>query len=183
LGLFRKEPLHQRLAREGGLLDPDREDLRPSWDKVGVHGVHRPREWDVVATAALPGVSGDEIAFVTLSDGSLLVEVEEGQSDLTPAAEAVEAEVEPPYRAQGVRRNGDVWAVAARRIEVATFEATGEEIELSEHAGERTLTVDGVRLFGSVPELEQIGRREGESYVVRAQRIDDDLWEVSANPL
>jgi hypothetical protein len=172
-----------RLAREGGLIGPDREDLRPSWDKVGVHGVHRPREWDVVATATLPGVAGDEIGFVTLPDGSLVVDVEEGQGDLTPAAAAVETEVQPPYRAQGVRRNGEVWAVAAQRIEVATFAASGDEIELSEHGGERTLLADGVRLFGSIPELERIGRREGDSYVVRARRIENDLWEVSADPL
>jgi hypothetical protein len=183
LGLFRKEPLHWRLAREGGLSDPDREDLRPSWDKVGVHGVHRPREWDVVVTATLPGVAGEEVLFVSLPDASLVVEDEEGDGDLSPAAEAVETQIEPPYRARAVRRTGEVWAVAARKIDVATFTWAGDEIELSEHGGERTLSVDGVRLFGSVPELEEIGRRSGDSYVVRARRLEDDVWEVTADPL
>jgi hypothetical protein len=183
LGLFRKEPLHWRLAREGGLAKPDSEDLRPSWDKVGVHGVHRPREWDVVATVDLPEVGGAEFVFVTLPDGSLLVEEQVGDGDLRPAAEAVESQVQPPYRSRGVRRDGDVWAVAARRIDVATFSASGDDIELSEHDGERTLTVDGAHVFGSVPELEQIGRREGDSYVVRARRLDGDLWEVTGDPL
>ena len=172
-----------RLAREGGLLQPDREDLRPSWDKVGVHGVHRPREWDVVVTVAIPGLAGEEVDFVSLPDGALVVDEADGEGDLTPAAEAVEAQIEPPYRARGVRRNGEVWAVAARKIEAATFAASGDEIELSQHGGERTLSVDGVRLFGSVPELEEIGRRHGDSYVVRAQRLDGDVWEVSADPL
>jgi hypothetical protein len=183
VGLFRREPLHVRLAREGGMLEPDREDLRPSWDKVGVHGVHRPREWDVVVTVTMPALAGEEVAFVSLADGSLVVDEEEGDGDLTPAAEAVETQIEPPYRARGVRRNGEVWAVAARKIEVATFAASGEEIELSQHGGERTLSADGVRLFGSVPELEKIGQRYGESYVVRARRLDGDVWEVSADPL
>ena len=183
MGLFKKEPLHQRLAREGGLLDADREDLRPSWDKVGVHGVHRPREWDVVATVELPGIASDDATFVTLPDGSLLVEEQDGEGDLSPAAEAVESQIEPPYRVRAVRRHGDVWAVAARGIAVATFSATGDEIELSEHDGERTLSVDGVGLFGTIPELEETGRREGTSYVVRARRLDGDLWEVQADPL
>jgi hypothetical protein len=183
VGLFRKEPLHWRLAREGGVNQPDREDLRPSWDKVGVHGVHRPREWDAVATVELPDVAGDEATFVTLPDGSLLVEDQEGDGELAPAAEAVEARIQPPYRAQAVRRDGDVWAVAARRIQVVELSATGDEIELSDHEGARTLTVDGAALFGSIPELEEIGRREGSSYVARARRLDGDLWEVQADAL
>jgi hypothetical protein len=183
MGLFRKEPLHRRLAREGGLLEPDREDLRPSWDKVGVHGVHRPREWDAVVTATAPEVGGAEVEFVSLPDASLIVDQEQGDGDLTPLAEAIETHVAAPYRAHGVRRGGHVWAVAARRIEVASFRADGDEIELSEHGGVRTLTVDGAPGFGTVRELERIGRREGDSYVVRARRLDGDLWEVAADPL
>jgi hypothetical protein len=183
VGIFRRdESLNERLAREGGLLE-NREDLRPSWDKVGVHGVQRPREWDAVATVELPGLAGDAVTFVTLADGSLIVEEETGDTDLSTAAEAVEANVAPPYRAHAVRRDGDVWAVAARRITTAKLAAEGDEIELTEHGGERAFTVDGVRLFGSVPELEEIGRREGDAYVVRARRIDGDVWEVSADPL
>jgi hypothetical protein len=183
MGWFRKEPLHRRLAREGGLLQPESENLRPSWDKVGVHGVHRPRAWDVVVTAALPERTGDEAEFVSLPDGSLVIDEEDGDGDLTPAAETVESQLEPPYRAHAVRRRGDVWAVAARKIEVATLSADGEEIELSEHDGSRTLIVDGTHAFGGNPELEALGRRVGDSYVVRARRLDGDTWEVSVDPL
>jgi hypothetical protein len=66
---------------------------------------------------------------------------------------------------------------------VAELEAPGEEIELVVSGGERTLTVDGERGFGSVPELERIGEHLGQAYVVRAQRLDDRLWEVEANTL
>jgi hypothetical protein len=182
VGWFKKEPLHERLAREGGLLQPESEDLRPSWDKVGVHGVQRPRAWDVVVTAALPERTGDEVEFVSLPDGTLVIE-EEGEGDLAPAADALETQLEPPYRAHAVRRRGDVWAVAARKIEVATVSAEGEEIELSEHDGSRTLVVDGGPVFGGNPELEALGRRVGDSYVVRARRLDGELWEVSVDPL
>ena len=48
---------------------------------------------------------------------------------------------------------------------------------------ERTLTIDGERAFGSVPRLEQLAEREGSSYVARARRLDEALWEVEVNPL
>ena len=41
--------------------------------------------------------------------------------------------------------------VAGRKIEVLTFAAEGEEIELTEHGGGRALVVDGAQTFGSVP--------------------------------
>ena len=43
--------------------------------------------------------------------------------------------------------------------------------------------VDGRKSFGSVPELEAIGREASEDFFVRATRIEDDLWEVTVNPL
>ena len=183
MGLFRKEPLHQRLAREGGLLDEDREDLRPSWDKVGVHGVHRPREWDAVATVEAPDLRGEQVEFVVLPDSTLIVEDEEEDADLSPLADAVEQRLPPPYRAGAVARGYGLWAVAARAIEVAGFAADGEEVVLTAHDGARTLTVDGVDTFGTIPELEALGRRVGEAYVVRARRIDGELWEVQVDRL
>jgi hypothetical protein len=68
--------------------------------------------------------------------------------------------------------------VAARRIQVASFSADGDEIDLTEHDGARTLTIDGEPAFGSVPQLEQMGRGVGESYVARARRLEGDMWEV-----
>jgi hypothetical protein len=43
--------------------------------------------------------------------------------------------------------------------------------------------VDGARSFGTVPELERIGSREGAAYVVRARRLEGRLWEVEISPL
>jgi hypothetical protein len=183
VGLFRREPLHRRLAREAGLLGPDEETLRPSWDKVGVHGISRPRAWDTVVTTDASGIDGTSVDFVALEDGTLVVEEQEGDADLSPLADAVETKVALPYRAHGVRQGDALWAVAARKIELARFRAEGDALELTVHEGERTLIVDGERTFGSIPELETIGERHGRSFAVRALRVDGDVWEVEATPL
>ena len=132
MGLFRRESLHERLAREGGIAEPS--GVPPAWDATGIHGVARPREWDLVTTVAAPEIEGDAVDFVALPDGSLLVEEEQGEGSLEPLATAVEQKLQPPYRARGARQTDVLWAVSARRIETASFEAEGERIELTETA-------------------------------------------------
>ena len=178
----RREPLHERLAREAGLpleWEPRYETVAPpSMPEVGIHGLHRPRQWDAVvaAEAELPG---ERFRFVALPDELLVEEGEE--ADLTPLAEAIEAEVEPPYRADAVRRGETTWAVGARRLVVRELPgAPGDELELTVHEGETTLLVDGERSFGSVRGLE--GLRSGD-YAVRATRLDGDLFELRVDPL
>jgi hypothetical protein len=173
MSIFRREPLHARLAREGGLTENAGEDTRAPWDKAGIHGVHRPREWDEVAAfdADLPG---EHARFVVLGDEIL---IEDGPDDVEPLADALS--LEPPYRAEAVRRAEGVWAVAARRIEVVELPGVdGTELELTRRGDERTLVVDGERRFGSIPVLE----REGD-HTVRAKRLDGDLWETEASLL
>jgi hypothetical protein len=102
---------------------------------------------------------------------------------LSPLADEIEETLQPPYRGEAVRRDGEIWAVAAHRIDVAEADAPGNELELVVNRGERSLSVDGERTFGSVAELERLGERLGDSYVVRARRLDDRLWEVEASPL
>jgi len=46
-----------------------------------------------------------------------------------------------------------------------------------------TLTVDGRPVYGSVSSFERAGEAHGSTYVVRAERIDGDLWQVEALPL
>jgi hypothetical protein len=181
----RREPLHERLAREGALdrEEPVGGDARPRWGETGIHGLHRVREWDLVATVEAPDVPGDAVGFVSLPDGSLLVEEGDAEAGLDPLAQAVEAELERPYRAVAARQTERLWAVSARRIAVAELESPGQSIELTSHRGERTLLVDGERAFGSVPALERLGEREGASYAVLAERLDGDLWEVRVSAL
>lgn len=177
MSLFRRDqPLHVRLAREGGLVLGDEGPPPAPWDISGIHGLHRPRRWDAVLTVDAPDLDGDEARFVALPGGDLVVE--EGPDGLETLAAAVERELDPPYRAEAVRRHGTLWAVAARAIEVLALPGVaGEEIELAVHGNERTLAVDGRKAFGSIPALER------PEHVVRASRVDGELWEVAVDPL
>ena len=186
--LFRREKLHERLAREGGLMAAtDPRDVSPP--VLGVpdyHGVQRPRRWDAVVMVEAPGIEGDDATFVVLADGSVLLDEGVEEEALEPIAAELDAAVDAPYRVEAVRRHDDVWAAAARRIEVvelADLADDGEELTLTYHDGSRTLEVDGRPEFGSVPELERVAGARFASYVARASRLDNDLWEVSITPL
>jgi len=180
---WRREPLHERLAREGG-LGPPPHDPGPHWGEVGIHGVARPRRWDAVATAEAPGLQGDELRFVALPDGTLLVEEGDAEGDLGPLAAAIEASLPAPYRAEAVRRGEAAWAVAASRIDVARIdtEPGGNSVEIAVHGGERTIRVDGLPTFGSLPVFERLADRL-DGYVLRAERLDGELWEFLVTPL
>jgi hypothetical protein len=121
---------------------------------------------------------------VALDDGSLVVDEDQPDDALTPLADALEARIAPPYRAEGVRRDGSLWGVAGRRITLVREPGLeGEEAELVVADSGRTLTVDGVQRVARVPALESAGAGEAREFVVRATRLDDDLWEVEVTPL
>jgi hypothetical protein len=185
VGLFRrKEPLHERLAREGGMgMDPLPEAAPPGWMETGIHGVQRPRQWDAVVTVEVEDVEGDEVHFVALPDNTLLVDED---VDADPFAAALDDVADPPYRAEAIRRSENQWAVGIRRIEVVDLGddgPDGEELTLTSRDGERALLVDGASTFGSIPALEQLGAARSASYVVQGRRLVDTLWEVRVVPL
>jgi hypothetical protein len=128
--------------------------------------------------AAETDLEGERAAFVALPDGTLVIE--DGPDDVQPLADALETELQPPYRAEAVRRGEGMWAVAGRRIQVAEFEHTGDELELTIRDGERTIRVDGESDFGSIRELESLAQGDA---VVRATRIDGNVWEVQVGRL
>ncbi len=178
----RDEPLHERLRREGALDAAERVpiDPGPRWGEVGIHGVHRQRVWDAVATVEAPELGGAEARFVALPDGTLIAETDD--LDVGPLADALEGALQPPYRAEGVPRGDGLWAVAARRIEVVEVpeEVAGDHVTVTMRAGERTVEVDGERVFGGIPTLESLA---GGDAVVTAHRLDDTLWELEVAPL
>jgi hypothetical protein len=184
----RREPLHERLAREGGLGrdEPPPHDTAPRWGGAGIHGVPRPRQWDAVVVATAP-FEGEWLTFVVLPDGTILTADDADVTDeaLVPMAAALETSVEPPYRAEAVRRGENRFAVAARRIEVAEVpeEVNGDEVDLTVYEGERILHVDGERSFGSIASLERLAGGRFPSYSLRAERLDGPLWEVRVTPL
>ena len=83
-----------------------------------------------------------------------------------------------------MRRGAEAWAVAASRIAIAAVPGLrGDQAELAVTRDGRSLSVDGRTTLGHAPALERIGEAEGTEYVVRAERLDGDLWEVEATPL
>ena len=180
----REKPLHEQLAEQGGLAVPGEEtrDVAP-WHQAGIHGVPRPREYDVVVSVDVEGVAGDELSFVALEDGSLLLESDH-DVQLDAFADVLDGMLAPPYRASAVRKGESTWAVAANSIQTVTIEdeVEGDTVELAYQRGESTLLVDGAPAFGSPASFEDLA--EGlDAYVVRAGRLDGDLWEVEVTPL
>ena len=184
MGFFRRDrPLHEQLAEQGGIEfrpEPGETERTPSrlaglmhgladgfltappdefgnpspLGEVGVHGVPRARRWDVVASARAE-LPVDEVHFAALPDGTLIVEVDVPDGSLTPLAEAIEVTLNPPYRADAVKQEDDVWAVAASRIQVREFSDTeGDDLELVEDGN-----------------------------VVIGRRLDGDLFEIKVTPL
>ena len=196
MGFWRRESLHERLVREGGLAreplewEPKHAGLRlagdvAALDSVGITGLHRPREWDATVAVEAPDLAGDEVEFVVLPNGSVVAGEEVDEASLAPLVGALGGELRRPYRARGVRRHEDVWAVAAKQIEVVELrpDVEGDELELVSRGGERSLTVDGARAFGSIPQLEQLAASRSAEYVVHASRLEGNLWEVRIAPL
>jgi hypothetical protein len=196
MGLFRRrreETLNEILLHEAG-LDAPAQRAAPSPEPFEPLAVREAtasfplaplpsRAWDVVTTCEAPNVQGDSVEFVALADGSLVVDEEQGDADLGPFADAVEAQLAPPYRAKGTRQSGSNWSVGANPVAIAQFEAAGDVIELTRLGETRTQTVDGAPTSGSFPELERLGEREAADYAVHAERLDGDFWEVRAAAL
>src|SRR5207248_3926165 len=117
-----------------------------------------PAIYDTMTTAHAPGVLGDKAEFAALPEGDLIVDTETGDADLSPFADAVEKHLKPPYRAVARREDGDLWAVAARQIDVLRFSFDGGDgIELVRNEGHETINVDGTPWTGGIPALEQAG--------------------------
>ena len=187
MGLFRRERLHERLAREGGLDEhaPEPIDTGPPVPGLpGFHGLQRPRRWDAVVMVEAPELPGHETSFVVLGDGSVVLDQELPEPAVEPIAEVLDQVVDAPYRVEAVRKHDDVWAAAARRVDLLELPDTpGDELMLTMQGGTKSLSVDGQHEFGTVPELERYAAERYESYVVEAKRLDGELFEVRVSPL
>ena len=145
---------------------------------VAIHGVPRARTWDVIASAAAPGLTGETVTFVVLPDATIVVEEDVPDASLAPLAEAVEQSLQPPYRAAAIRHDKDVWAVVAERIEIVELAGLeGDAIDLTVVDGERTLTIDGERTIRPLPTLDALVELRGDASV-HGERLDGDLFAV-----
>lgn len=160
-------------------LDPGRH-----WLAAGITGIPRQREWDAVATAQGPGSPGDEAEFVVLSDGRVLAETAPSGFDAAPLVTALAGSIDPPYRAVGLRRP-KLWAVGARVIRVLELprDRQGDVLEVVRNADGLSIRVDGLPSLTPVPELEQLGTARFATFVARAERLTDALFEVEVEPL
>jgi hypothetical protein len=136
-------------------------------------------------TTARSDAPGEEAVFVLLDDGRLLP-LHGLREAMDPAARALEGELDTPYRALVVRREGDTWAVGAVAIEVAELPADteGDELMLTvTQEGERALEVDGRPTLEGIEALERAAGDRYDAYVLRATRLDERLWEIGIDPL
>ena len=196
MGFFRREePLHEKLAREGGLdfprsvdepaglptMDPE----HPLWRIAGIHGIPRAREWDAVLTAIAPELPGDEAEFVALPDGTLYTDDDLPDDALAPLADAFDGLIDAPYHAFALRQEEDVWSAAALRVGVVEVpeDVDGDQVDLAVNDGERTIRVDGAESRAEIPSLEDFAAQQFGSFVLRASRLDETLWEVTVLPL
>ena len=138
----------------------------------------------MTVTVEAAGIDANAVRWVTLPDGTLLVE-EGPDSSLDALAAAVEERLGAPYRARAARQVGDRWAVQAARIEVLALPDApdGDSLDVTQNGDTGTFAVDGRQVFGSLPALTERGAREGADYAVHAERLDGDLFEIRANAL
>lgn len=201
MALFRRkqETLNEQLLREAGLDDvsqalrdpppvsepPDPGPFPVGNANLGGQSSRRPRRGgETMVTLRAAALPGDRIEFTTLPDGDIIVDEAKGDGDLAPCAEAVERHVDPPYRAIAVRQGGDLWAVQASRIQSRSSSSPRATRSCSAvNDGTEEVQVDDEPSEAQVPELEQLGEREGRNYCVEAERIDGDFWEVRVLPL
>jgi len=183
----RRKALHEDLAEGTGLLDWDSRYEVGGLFKGTLDVLHggRPRRWDAVATAEAPALEGDELEFTALPDGTLLLDEDVAEGALAPLADALEQFVAAPYRARAVRGEGDVWGVAANRIDVIEVpeEVEGDTVSLALQGGERTLLIDDRPGWSDVPTLEAFALERHREFVLHAERLDGDLWSVRVNAL
>ena len=134
----------------------------------------------------------EAVEFEALADGSVRPD-----DPLAHAlAGALDRSLARPYAARAVRRGGRQWAVAGRETRAETvalapgLSAGSIEVGVSPD-GERWALVDGTEVpetleafyEGAFRELEVRGRDRFETFVARADKVDDELWRLTIDPL
>jgi len=110
-------------------------------------------------------------------------------------AAVLDRELERPYTAQAVRRGPTEWMVGGRRTHASLISLAlpaNDAVEvIVAPDGERTAVLDGEAVAGLVEpavdlalrELEERGRLRFQAFVARADRVDDDRWQLTVEPL
>jgi hypothetical protein len=168
---------------------------------AGITGIPRLREWDAVVFVDVPELARSELgelAFVAFVDGEAEALAGAGipRRVIERMAAGLETKVERPYEARAVRKSDVVWSVGARTFHghafglPAGFPASSLEVVVTPD-GERAVTADGGEIPPSleplyedaVAELERRGRERFQSFVVRADKVGDERWQLTIDPL
>jgi hypothetical protein len=128
---------------------------------------------------------GDQVEFVALADGRLVLE--EGHAvELETLAGALAGALAAPFRARAIRRD-DLWAIGGSSIEVVqlTPDPEGDDLELTWDGETLALAADGIPVgVERATALERLAaERERGPYVARARRLEGDLFEITVLPL
>ncbi|MGA9762657.1 MAG: hypothetical protein WBQ14_09560 [Gaiellaceae bacterium] len=138
----------------------------------------------VVVSLIAPDVAGDYAVFVALPERLIIVEEQEGDSDLGVLADAVEKRLQAPYRARALRVDGRRFVVVASEIETVELPGLGGE-ELVVFAlpdGQRTAVLDGAHYELANSEVESI-LAESAPCLLRLENVDEHVWELSVDLL
>jgi len=141
-------------------------------------------ETGVVVSLIAPEVVGDYAIFVALPERLVIVEEQEGDSDLGVLADAVEKRLKAPYRARALRVDERRFVVVASEIEtVEVLALDGEELVVfALPDGQRTAVLDGAGFQLANPEVEAI-LEESAPCLLRLENIDESVWEVTVDLL
>jgi hypothetical protein len=143
----------------------------------------RGRTWDALTSAHAPDLPGDTVAFVTLDDGTLVVDEDVPDGSLTPLADAIETIIPTPYRAAAVRNDDDVWSVVAEKVSIVGLPGLeGDVVDLTIVGGNRDLSADGEPTTQPVAPLDALAGEHGD-VSIHAERVDGDLFAVDVFPL
>jgi hypothetical protein len=146
----------------------------------GLTGVERSRgPWDTLTTAHAPELPGSELTFVALADGTLVVDADVPDGTVTPLADALEQELEPPYEAAAVRSESGAWTVAAHAVLVAPAgQPDGETAELARVDGVLTAKLDDSEIdpHAAPPGLVALLDAVDGDAALTAERLDETTW-------
>jgi hypothetical protein len=138
----------------------------------------------VVVSLLAPGIAGDYAVFVSLPGRLLIVEEQEGESDLGVFADACDRRLSAPYRARTLRVDERRFVLVANEIETVELPGlAGEELLVfAMPDGQRSAVLDGKRYTVTQPEIETI-LAESAPCLLRLDNIDETVWEISLDLL
>jgi len=138
----------------------------------------------VVVSLLAPDVAGDYAVFVALPERLLIVEEQEGDSDLGILADAIEKRLQAPYRARALRVDERRFVVVASGIETVELPGLdGEELVVfALPDGQRTAVLDGESHQLTNAQVEAI-LEESAPCLLRLENVDESIWEVSVDLL